>query len=57
MGVFVVIFALVVGYTVLKLKGAERSRMLVAQVLIFFSVLFWRSRRPWRLNPLPTAFC
>lgn len=36
-----VIFALVVGYTVLKLKGAERSRMLVAQVLIFFSVLFW----------------
>ncbi len=36
-----VIFALVVGYTVTKLKGAERSRMLVAQVLIFFSVLFW----------------
>lgn len=36
-----VIFALVVGYTVIKLKGAERTRMLVAQVLIFFSVLFW----------------
>lgn len=36
-----VIFAAVVGYTVLKLKGVERSRMLVAQVLIFFSVLFW----------------
>lgn len=36
-----VIFVLVVGYTVIKLKGAERSRMLVAQVLIFFSVLFW----------------
>ncbi len=36
-----VIFAGVVGYTVLRLKGAERSRMLVAQVLIFFSVLFW----------------
>ncbi|MFC7377155.1 peptide MFS transporter [Brevundimonas sp. GCM10030266] len=36
-----VIFALVVGYTVFRLKGAERSRMLVAQVLIFFSVLFW----------------
>ena len=36
-----VIFAAVVGYTVIKLKGAERSRMLVAQVLIFFSVLFW----------------
>jgi len=36
-----IIFALVVGYTVIKLKGAERSRMLVAQVLIFFSVLFW----------------
>lgn len=36
-----VIFTLVVGYTVIKLKGAERSRMLVAQVLIFFSVLFW----------------
>jgi proton-dependent oligopeptide transporter, POT family len=35
------IFAAVVGYTVIKLKGAERSRMLVAQVLIFFSVLFW----------------
>ncbi len=36
-----VIFALVVGYTVIKLKGAERTRMLVAQTLIFFSVLFW----------------
>jgi POT family proton-dependent oligopeptide transporter len=36
-----VTFLLVVGYTVLRLKGAERSRMLVAQVLIFFSVLFW----------------
>ncbi|WP_420479517.1 peptide MFS transporter [Brevundimonas sp. FT23028] len=36
-----VIFALVVGYTVFRLKGSERSRMLVAQVLIFFSVLFW----------------
>ncbi|MFN4295473.1 MAG: peptide MFS transporter [Brevundimonas sp.] len=36
-----VIFALVVGYTVIRLKGAERTRMLVAQVLIFFSVLFW----------------
>lgn len=35
------IFAAVVGYTVIKLKGAERTRMLVAQVLIFFSVLFW----------------
>ncbi|WP_374275923.1 peptide MFS transporter [Brevundimonas sp.] len=35
------IFATVVGYTVVKLKGAERTRMLVAQVLIFFSVLFW----------------
>ena len=34
-------FLLVVGYTVFKLKGAERSRMLVAEVLIFFSVLFW----------------
>nr|WP_243862741.1 oligopeptide:H+ symporter [Brevundimonas terrae] len=36
-----VTFALVVGTTVFTLKGAERSRMLVAQVLIFFSVLFW----------------
>ncbi|WP_425985458.1 peptide MFS transporter [Brevundimonas sp. TWP1-2-1b1] len=36
-----VIFASVVGFTVFRLKGAERSRMLVAQVLIFFSVLFW----------------
>ncbi|RYG01480.1 MAG: hypothetical protein EON94_07640 [Caulobacteraceae bacterium] len=35
------IFAIVVGYTLIKLKGVERSRMLVAQVLIFFSVLFW----------------
>lgn len=36
-----VIFAAVVGYTLFRLKGAERSRMLVAEVLIFFSVLFW----------------
>jgi proton-dependent oligopeptide transporter, POT family len=36
-----VIFAAVVGYTLIRLKGAERTRMLVAQVLIFFSVLFW----------------
>ena len=36
-----IIFAAVVGYTVTQLKGAERNRMLVAQVLIFFSVLFW----------------
>jgi proton-dependent oligopeptide transporter, POT family len=36
-----VIFAAVVGYTLIKLKGSERTRMLVAQVLIFFSVLFW----------------
>jgi proton-dependent oligopeptide transporter, POT family len=36
-----VIFAGVVGFTVFRLKGQERSRMLVAQVLIFFSVLFW----------------
>ncbi|WP_312146631.1 peptide MFS transporter [Brevundimonas sp.] len=36
-----VIFASVVGYVVLKLRGAERSRMLVALTLIFFSVLFW----------------
>jgi POT family proton-dependent oligopeptide transporter len=36
-----VTFLLVVGYTVFKLKGAERTRMLVAEVLIFFSVLFW----------------
>ena len=36
-----VIFAAVVGYTLIRLKGTERTRMLVAQVLIFFSVLFW----------------
>jgi len=36
-----VIFASVVGYVVFKLRGAERSRMLVALTLIFFSVLFW----------------
>lgn len=35
------IFAAVVSYTLIKLKGTERNRMLVAQVLIFFSVLFW----------------
>ena len=35
------IFAAVVGYTLFRLKGAERCRMLVAEVLIFFSVLFW----------------
>ncbi|MBB4798302.1 POT family proton-dependent oligopeptide transporter [Brevundimonas bullata] len=36
-----VIFASVVGYVVFKLRGSERSRMLVALALIFFSVLFW----------------
>lgn len=36
-----VIFASVIGYVVLKLRGSERSRMLVALTLIFFSVLFW----------------
>ena len=36
-----IIFVSVVGYAVIKLKGAERSRMLVALTLIFFSVLFW----------------
>ena len=30
-----------IGYTLIKLRGSERSRMLVALVLIFFSVLFW----------------
>ncbi|RZJ16752.1 MAG: MFS transporter [Brevundimonas sp.] len=35
------IFASVVGYVLVKLRGAERSRMLVALTLIFFSVLFW----------------
>jgi len=36
-----VIFLAVVGYTLFKLAGAERTRMLVALTLIFFSVLFW----------------
>ncbi|WP_332655137.1 peptide MFS transporter [Brevundimonas sp.] len=36
-----VIFISVIGYTLIKLRGSERSRMLVALVLIFFSVLFW----------------
>ena len=36
-----VIFASVIGYVVFKLRGSERSRMLVALALIFFSVLFW----------------
>lgn len=35
------IFASVVGYVLVKLRGSERSRMLVALTLIFFSVLFW----------------
>ncbi|NWE51564.1 peptide MFS transporter [Brevundimonas sp. P7753] len=36
-----VIFASVVGYVLFKLRGSERTRMLVALTLIFFSVLFW----------------
>jgi len=36
-----VIFVSVLGYILIKLKGAERTRMLVAMTLIFFSVLFW----------------
>ena len=36
-----VIFASVVGYVLIKLRGAERTRMLVALTLIFFSTLFW----------------
>ncbi|WP_297799962.1 oligopeptide:H+ symporter [uncultured Brevundimonas sp.] len=36
-----IIFAAVVGYSLIKLAGAERTRMLVALTLIFFSVLFW----------------
>jgi len=36
-----IIFVSVIGFVLTKLKGAERSRMLVALTLIFFSVLFW----------------
>ena len=36
-----VIFVSVIGYTLIRLRGSERTRMLVALVLIFFSVLFW----------------
>ena len=35
------IFAAVLLWSWIKLRGAERSRMIVAMVLIIFSVLFW----------------
>src|SRR5690606_21746429 len=34
-------FALVLGYALLGFKGAERSKMVAALILIFFSVIFW----------------
>ncbi|MBC7768514.1 MAG: peptide MFS transporter [Phycisphaerales bacterium] len=34
-------FVLVLGYALLGFKGAERSKMVAALVLIFFSVIFW----------------
>jgi POT family proton-dependent oligopeptide transporter len=35
------LFALVLGYALLGFKGAERSKMVAALILIFFSVIFW----------------
>jgi len=35
------LFVLVFGYALLGFKGAERSKMIAALILIFFSVIFW----------------
>jgi proton-dependent oligopeptide transporter, POT family len=35
------LFALVLGYALFGFKGLERSRMIAALVMIFFSVVFW----------------
>ncbi|MCR6646394.1 MAG: peptide MFS transporter [Terricaulis sp.] len=35
------LFALVLGYALLGFKGLERSKMVAALILIFFSVIFW----------------
>ena len=35
------LFALVLGYVLFGFKGAERSKMVAALILIFFSVIFW----------------
>jgi POT family proton-dependent oligopeptide transporter len=35
------LLALVLGYALLGFKGAERSKMVAALILIFFSVIFW----------------
>ncbi|HRK62880.1 MAG TPA: peptide MFS transporter [Terricaulis sp.] len=35
------LFALVLGYALLGFKGVERSKMVAALILIFFSVIFW----------------
>ena len=35
------LFALVLGYALFGFKGAERSKMVAALILIFFSVIFW----------------
>jgi dipeptide/tripeptide permease len=35
------LFVLVFGYALLGFKGAERSKMVAALILIFFSVIFW----------------
>jgi|GEM_PF-29518 len=35
------LFALVLGYALLGFKGAERTKMVAALILIFFSVIFW----------------
>ncbi|HEX8901798.1 peptide MFS transporter [Vitreimonas sp.] len=35
------LFALVLGYALIGFKGAERSKMVAALILIFFSVIFW----------------
>ena len=35
------LFLLVLGYALLGFKGVERSKMIAALILIFFSVIFW----------------
>src|SRR5690606_15912908 len=35
------LFLLVLGYALLGFSGAERSKMVAALILIFFSVIFW----------------
>lgn len=40
-GATVIAFAAIIGYSILRCTPAERDRMIVALVLILFSVMFW----------------